>query len=74
MIIWDFYNLLSSFTKPEIDIDELVDFIAEGTHIDRGIIEIILEAEDIYLREKGIIYQRSGSDRMSLFSFQDYFQ
>jgi len=49
-------NLISSFSKPEIDVDELVDFIAEGTHIDRGIIEIILEAEDIYLREKGIIY------------------
>ena len=49
-------NLISSFSKQEIDVDELVDFIVEETHIDRGIIEINLEAEDIYLREKGIIY------------------
>jgi len=48
-------NLISSYTKPEIDVDDLVDFIIEETHIDRGIIEVILEAEDIYLREKGII-------------------
>ena len=48
-------NLLSGFSKPEIDVDELVDFIVEETHIDRGIIELILDTEDIYLREKGII-------------------
>ena len=49
-------NIINGVSKPEIDVDDLVDFIAEATRMDRGIIEIILEAEDIYLREKGIIY------------------
>jgi len=48
-------NLISSFSKPEIDVDELVDFIVEETHIDRNTIEIILDMEEIFLREKGII-------------------
>lgn len=48
-------NMVRNFTKHEIDIDELVDFIAEETHIKRDTIEIILDTEEIYLRMKGVI-------------------
>ena len=51
-----FKNLLDKFTKREIDIDELVDFIFNETQIDREIIEVILDTEEIFLREKGVIY------------------
>ena len=60
-------NIINNFTKQEIDIDELVDFIAEETRIKRDTIELVLDAEDIYLREKGIIIDQSGM--LSLFSF-----
>jgi len=48
-------NLISGFDKPEIDIDELVNFIIEETHVSRDIIELILDTEEIYLRMRGII-------------------
>jgi len=51
-----FKDILRKFTKFEIDIDELVDFIVSETNIDRDIVEIILDTEEVYLREKGIVY------------------
>jgi len=48
-------NLINGLSKPEIDVDDLVDFIIEETRIDRDIIELILDTEEIYLRMKGII-------------------
>jgi len=48
-------NIIDNFTKQEIDIDDLIDFIVEETHIRRDTIELILDTEEIYLRMKGII-------------------
>ena len=48
-------NIINGLSKPEIDVDDLVDFIIEETRMDRDIIELILDTEEIYLRMKGII-------------------
>jgi len=48
-------NIIDNFTKQEIDIDDLVDFIVNETQINRGLIELVLDTEEIYLRMKGII-------------------
>ena len=48
-------RIIDNFTKQEIDVDDLVDFIVKETRMDRDIIELILDSEEIYLRMKGII-------------------
>jgi len=48
-------RIIDNFTKQEIDVDDLVDFIVKETRMDRDIIELILDTEEIYLRMKGII-------------------
>jgi len=48
-------SMIDNFTKQEIDIDDLVDFIIEETRIKRDTIELVLDTEEIYLRMKGII-------------------
>lgn len=49
-------NLLNGLTKPQIDIDELIDYIANKTSISADIIETVLLVEEDFLREKRIVY------------------
>jgi hypothetical protein len=48
-------NLINSFSKPVVDVDEIVDYINKETLIDKELIETILFIEEEYLRRKGII-------------------
>jgi len=49
-------NLISGFSKPSIDVDEMIEFISNRVNIDEGIIKAILVAEEEFLREKGVTY------------------
>lgn len=49
-------NLFNNLTKPKIDIDEIVEYIADKTSIDEDIIATVLLVEEDFLKEKGIAY------------------
>ena len=48
-------NIINSFSKPTIDVDLMIQQIAQRTGVNENLIEEILLAEEDFLREKGII-------------------
>jgi len=40
---------------PEVDIDELMDYIVKYTKLDRKTVNKVIHAEEVFLRESGIM-------------------
>lgn len=40
---------------PEVDLDELVDYIVRSTKLDRKIVNKVIVAEEVFLRKSGIM-------------------